>query len=125
MIKITQSGQFDKTIRFLHFLYNREFMVDLHNYGAEGVRLLSEATPKDTGVTSQSWTYQINTSPSRIKLEWWNSNMAGNVPVAILLQYGHSTRDGYYVEGVDFINPALEPLFYEIAERIWGEVTRA
>lgn len=125
MIKITQKGHFDKSIKFLHFLYNREFLNNLNNYGEEGVKALEAATPVDTGLTAKSWSYSVNTTPNRIKLEWYNSNMAGSVPVAILLQYGHATKDGYYVQGVDFINPALAPVFDNIAERVWSEVTKA
>ena len=125
MIKIVQKGHFDKTIRFLGFLYKRDFIKNLNEYAKEGVEALSSNTPVDSGKTAASWYYRIKTSPNRIRIEWCNSNAAGNTPVAILIQYGHATRDGYYVEGKDFINPAIEPVFNNIAKRIWSEVTSA
>lgn len=125
MIEITQSGTFDKSIKFLHFLYNKEFLKNLDSHARDGVNALSNATPVDTGETARSWYYEIFTSPNKIRIVWSNTNMADGVPVAILVQYGHATRTGYWVEGKDFINPAIRPIFDQIAEDIWNEVTRA
>ena len=125
MVTITQKGHFNKTIKFLGFLYRRDFIKNLNSYAQEGVEALSAATPVDTGKTAASWYYRIKTSPNRIRIEWCNSNIAEYTPVAILIQYGHAVGDGYYIEGRDFINPAIKPIFEDIAERIWSEVERA
>lgn len=125
MIEIKQKGSFDKTIKFLNFLYKRDFLKNLDSMAREGVMALANATPVDTGETARSWDYEIFTSPNKIRIVWSNTNMTDGVPVAILVQYGHTTETGYWVEGNDFINPAIRPIFDQIAEDIWNEVTRA
>lgn len=88
----------------------------------DGVNALSSATPMDTGETAGAWDYRITIEDHRAKIEWTNSHMAGRVPVAILIQYGHATRGGTFVQGRDYINPAMEPIFQNIADKIWEEV---
>lgn len=125
MIKIVTKGSFDKSIKFLHFLYTKEFSKHLDEQAQKGVEALMQYTPVDTGVTSQSWYYEIIKRPGRITINWCNSNKNKGVSIALLIQYGHATGNGYYVEGQDYINPALQPVFDEIAETIWSEVKSA
>lgn len=125
MIKIKTTGSFDRSIRFLNFLYRKDFLRSLNGYAEEGVAALSAATPVLTGKTAASWYYSIKTSRNSIKITWCNSNMADGTPIAILIQYGHGTKSGYYVQGRDYINPAIQPVFDNIAENVWREVTNA
>lgn len=125
MIKIKQKGNFDKTTRFLNFIYRREFLKHLNSYGQEGVNALAAATPRDSGKTADSWSYEIETSFNRVSITWTNSNIVDGVPIAIILQYGHGTGNGGYVQGRDYINPAIQPVFDKIADSIWKEVTSA
>lgn len=125
MIKIVSKGKFDKTIRFLGFLYRRDFLDNLDRYAQQGVDALASATPVDTGKTAESWYYEIKKTPNRITIYWCNNNMAEGTPIAILIQYGHGTGRGTYVQGRDYINPAIQPVFDHIAESIWREVTNA
>ena len=125
MIKITQSGSFKNTDRFLKNVSKVDYRSVLNRYGQEGVDALSNATPVDSGETSYSWTYEVTYKNGQYKLEWYNTHMAGSAPVAILIQYGHATRNGGYVEGIDFINPALKPIFEKMANDAWKEVTNA
>lgn len=125
MIKLVASGSFDKSIKFLHFLYSREFSKHLDEQAKKGVDALVSYTPVDTGATANSWYYEIEKSPNRITINWCNSNVNKGIPIAILIQYGHATGNGYYVEGRDYINPAIQPVFDDIAESIWSEVTKA
>lgn len=99
----------------------------LNKYGKLGVEALKEATPKDTGKTSESWTYEIEEEKDgTLKIVWRNTNLAnGWVPVAILLQYGHATGNGGYVQGIDYINPAIDKVFHRIADEAWDEVKQA
>mgnify|MGYP000450034768 FL=1 len=94
----------------------------LDRYGQEGVEALAKATPKDTGKTAASWSYTVTKGKETITITWRNSNIVDGVPIAVILQYGHGTRNGGYVEGVDYINPAMRPIFERIAARAWGEV---
>lgn len=126
MITITSKGSFTKTYRFLEFLKRREYLKRLNSFGQQGVETLAAATPKATGKTSESWSYQIEEKLNSINITWTNSNLTSSgTPVAILIQYGHGTRSGVYVEGIDYINPALKPVFEEIGKSIWREVTEA
>lgn len=93
------------------------------SYAREGVSALVSATPIDTGITSESWGYEIKRTRSGFSIIWTNSNVVDGVPIAILIQYGHGTRSGSFVEGRDFINPAIRPIFDKIAENLWKEVT--
>lgn len=122
MIKIKTEGDFTRTSKYLEKALNVFNKSILDKYGEDGVRALQEATPKDTGKTSESWFYEIKKSNGIVSLEFHNSNINKGVPIAIVLQYGHGTRNGGYVEGIDYINPALRPVFEEIAEKVWKEV---
>lgn len=125
MITIKQRGNFSKTIRFLNVIYKRDFKNIIEQYAKEGVEALSFATPVDTGATASSWGYDIDYGLNKITISWTNSNQNQGIPIAILIQYGHSTESGYYVQGTDFINPAIRPIFDKIADKVWKEVTSA
>lgn len=122
IIVFKQKGNFKKTRKFLKRCSNLQLDDLLDQYGKEGVEALARATPKDTGKTAASWNYAVHKSDGRITITWSNSNIVDGVPIAVILQYGHSTRNGGYVEGVDYINPAMRPIFERIAQRAWGEV---
>lgn len=97
----------------------------LTGYAKEGVEALAAATPVDTGKTSESWSYTISIDSRTASITWTNSNVTTEgTPIAILIQYGHGTRFGVYVQGYDYINPAIKPIFDKITNRVWGEVTR-
>lgn len=96
----------------------------LDKYGQRGVEALKGATPRDTGLTAESWSYDIQRTPGLIKLSFNNSNINEGIPIAILIQYGHATRNGGFVEGIDYINPALRPVFDDLANELWKEVTK-
>ena len=123
MVKLTSTGSFKNSYRFLQFLNRREYFNRLNQYGQRGVAALSKATPKDTGKTAASWRYEIDTSINGLAISWINDNVVGHTPLVIMLQYGHGTRGGGYVKGKDFINPSIKPIFEEIEEAVWKEVT--
>ena len=127
MIKFTSSGDFKNTFKFLNMLTDNEYLERrLHEYGRRGVEMLSNATPVDTGATAASWDYTTNIGDGFVSITWTNSNTTPDgIPIAILIQYGHGTRNGGYVQGRDFINPTMQPLFDEIANELWKEVTKA
>ena len=122
-IKMVCTGSFNKTERFLKKAHNAFKTIDLTKYGEKGVAALQAATPTRTGLTASSWYYKIEKSGSRIILSFLNSNVNKGVPIAIILQYGHGTNNGGWVQGRDYINPALRPIFDEMVEAIWKEVT--
>ena len=124
MITINQKGDFSKTYEYLTKLKTpvRARLLDI--YGQRGVQLLAEATPKDTGLTAGSWSYDVVQKKDSISIIFKNSNIQNGVPIAVILQYGHATNNGGWVEGIDYINPALKPLFDELANEAWKEVTR-
>ena len=124
MIKFTHNGDFSKTNRFLERARNVARMGELDKYGQAGVDALSSATPKDSGKTASSWYYEIERQNGRVTINFNNSNVNKGVPIAIILQYGHATGTGGWVEGRDYINPAIRPIFDEIANNAWKEVTR-
>lgn len=123
MISVSSRGGFSKTEAFLRRARDLRIQI-LRRYGEEGVRALSLATPKDTGETASSWYYQIKEDKTSTTIEWLNRHVEDGVPIAIILQYGHGTNGGGYVEGIDYINPAMRPLFEEIANSVWKEVSR-
>lgn len=124
MIGFRQKGDFSKTKRYLNKL-QRAFDKGLFDqYGREGVAALSAATPVDTGLTSRSWSYEIIKKPTSVDIVFKNSNVQKGVPIAIILQYGHATRNGGWVEGRDYIDPAIQPIFDKLVKKAWGEVTR-
>ena len=124
MINIRQKGDFKNLSSFLEKTKEKLNLGLLDKYGREGVAALQAATPKDTGKTSESWYYKIERKNGRVSLTFHNSNQNKGVPIAIILQYGHATGNGGYVEGVDYINPALRPIFDKIAEEAWKEVKK-
>lgn len=123
MIKIHQKGKFTNTESFFSNVMNRLYIKKLEKYGEMGVEALKEATPKRTGKTSESWSYFIKEEPNGIAIVWDNSNVSEGVKIAVLIQTGHGTRSGHYVQGIDYINPALEPIFQKIGKEAWMEVT--
>lgn len=126
-MKVTfrQRGDFSKTERFLYHIAKVDLLEILNRYGQMGVMALADSTPKKTGVTAESWSYEIIQREGYISLRWLNSdNDTHGSPIAILLQYGHATRGGGYVHGIDYINPTMEPIFDQILEEVWKEVTK-
>lgn len=122
VIIFRQKGDWKKTRKFLKRCSDLDLDDVLNLYGQEGVEALAKATPKDTGKTAASWSYEVTKGRESIVITWKNSNIVDGVPIAVILQYGHGTRNGGYVEGVDYINPAMRPVFERIAARAWGEV---
>ena len=122
MIQVSTRGDWSRTSSFLERCLNVLKMGELDKYGRLGVSVLENATPKDTGNTASSWYYQINRTSKGVAIEWNNSNLKEGIPVVILIQYGHGLHQGGYVEGIDFINPALRPVFDQIAEDAWREL---
>jgi hypothetical protein len=124
MITFTQTGNFDKTEAYLARLKQEDLSAVLNKYGEMGVNALSNATPVDSGLTAQSWYYTIVSRRGYYSIRWHNSNVQSGLPIAVLIQYGHGTRNGGYVQGRDYIMPAIQPVFDQIAEEAWREVTR-
>lgn len=123
MITFRHKGDFSKSMRFLERLKETVKLGDLDKYGREGVAALSSMTPVDSGLTANSWSYEIVRSNGVVKIEFHNSNVNEGVPIAVILQYGHGTGTGGWVEGRDYINPAIQPIFDKIVDDAWGEVT--
>lgn len=124
MITFVHKGNFEKTEAFLKRAKEAEFLNRLDAVAREGVSALAAATPVNTGKTASSWDYEIVRTKTGATIYWTNSNVNDGVPIAILIQYGHSTGEGAYVQGTDFINPAMVPVFNNIAESAWREVIR-
>lgn len=124
MISFKQKGDFSNLSRFLEKAKETIKIGDLDRYGREGVAALSSVTPVDTGLTASSWYYKIERGNGSISISFHNSNIQNGVPIAIILQYGHGTRNGGWVEGRDYINPAIQPLFDKIADNAWKEVRK-
>lgn len=124
MIKFRHKGDFSKTKRYLEGAKEAIKLGDLDKYGREGVAALSSATPVDSGLTASSWYYKIARTKSSVTITYYNSNIQNGVPIAIILQYGHGTRNGGWVQGRDYINPAIQPLFDKLAVDAWEEVTK-
>ena len=125
MFGITTEGDFKNLEQFLKKMKDEEYLAILEKYGQIGVNALAQATPKDTGETAASWGYEIEKHGKSATIYWTNSKENKGERIAILLQYGHGTRNGGYVVGRDYINPAMKPVFDQIAEDIWKEVTSA
>ena len=124
MIQIRQKGDFKKLTSFLERAKEGLDIGVLDKYGRKGVAALSSATPVGTGLTASSWFYKIENKNGIAKIEFHNSNIQNGVPIAVILQYGHGTRNGGYVVGRDYINPAIQPVFDELAKNAWKEVAR-
>lgn len=124
MISFRHKGDFSKLTRFLERIKRAVSLGILDKYGREGVAALASATPVDTGLTASSWYYKIERKGTRVAIIFYNSNIQNGVPIAIILQYGHGTGTGGWVEGQDYINPALRPIFNKIAKEAWREVAK-
>lgn len=124
VIEMRQSGDFKENLTFLTNLRKKSIRPILEKYGQKGVEALAEATPKATGKTAASWSYEIKMEKTGAVLSWKNANIVDGVPIAVILQYGHGTRNGGYVQGVDYINPAMKPVFDAIRDELWKEVTK-
>lgn len=124
MIKIKHKGDFSKVNKYLEKTKKGINIRSLDEYGRRGVEALESSTPVDTGLTARSWYYEIEKENDKVvRLSFCNSNIQNGVPIAIILQYGHGTRNGGWVEGRDYINPALQPIFDELATKAWREVS--
>jgi len=122
MIRVTSEGNFNKTRAFFNRIHSGAIFSNLNRYGQMGIDVLAHATPVDTGLTAHSWGYRIKKDRHGPTIEWYNRNLANDTPVAILIQYGHGTGTGGYVAGRDYINPAIRPIFDQIADSLWKEV---
>lgn len=123
MITVRQKDNFDKLTRYMVKLDKTVKRADLNKYGKEGVAALASATPVDSGLTANSWYYEVERRPGSATITFYNSNIQNGIPIAIILQYGHGTGTGGWVQGRDYINPAIQPIFDKIAENAWREVT--
>lgn len=124
MISFRQKGDFSRLTRFMERARQAIRRGDLDEYGRAGVAALASATPVETGKTANSWYYQIENKEGTVRLSFHNSNIQNGVPVAVVIQYGHATGNGGYVEGRDYINPAIRPIFDDITKNLWREVTK-
>jgi hypothetical protein len=123
MISFRHKGDFAKLTRYLEKMKRSARVSILDKYGKAGVAALMSATPVDTGLTAKSWYYKLEVTKSSAKMMFCNTNVQNGVPIAIILQYGHGTRNGGWVEGRDYINPALQPIFDNIVKEAWKEVS--
>lgn len=124
MISFRQKGDFSKATRYLERLKEAAKLGVLDKYGREGVATLASATPTETGLTASSWSYTIERQNGSVAIVFENSNINKGVPIAVILQYGHGTGTGGWVQGRDYINPAIQPVFDRIADEAWKEVTK-
>lgn len=124
MITLHASGNFNKTEKLLKNIVEFKNKVSLNKYGRQGVDALTKATPVDSGKTADSWDYTITYKDGDIRIDWTNSNVNKGINIAIILQYGHGTRNGGYVEGRDYINPAMRSVFDNIADAAWKEIVK-
>ena len=122
-VNVTHKGDFNNTIKFLSSSQQISSRINLDAYGEKGVNALSSATPIDSGLTASSWYYEISRGNKSTTINFYNSNAEEGVPIAIIIQYGHATRNGGWVKGRDYINPAIQPIFDQITESLWKEVT--
>lgn len=123
-ITITHKGDFEKSTRFLNGLQHKNYMTILNEYGRKGVEALSAATPVDTGRTASAWDYTVRKLRNGYEVSWTNDSQNKGVSIVVLNQYGHATRNGGWVQGRDFINPAMRPVFDQMADDLWREVTK-
>ena len=123
MIKMKHKGDYSKVTKYLEKTTKGINISGLKKYAQEGVLALESKTPKDTGLTSRSWYYEIEEENGLVRISFCNTNIQNGVPIAIILQYGHATRNGGWVEGIDYINPAIRPIFDKITKEAWKEVS--
>lgn len=121
-VSVKSTGHFKDTLDFLDKHSKKDYQRIFRQYGELGVKALSSATPIDSGKTASSWEYRIKETQGTTTLEWHNTNVNDGVVVAVLIQYGHATQGGGYVQGYDFINPAIKPVMDKLAEDLWKEV---
>ena len=126
MITVKTGGSFARSQAFLQRMHNREQFKVLSKHGETGVAALAAATPKDSSKTAGSWYYEIVDRPGYFAIHWYNSNVEepGRLPIAAIIQYGHATRGGGWIDGRDYINPAMRPIFDQTAADMWREVTK-
>lgn len=124
MIRFEQKGNFSKLDRYFKRVRNTVDNLDLEEFGKRGVAALSSATPVKTGLAASSWYYTITKTKNSTTINFNNSDIENGAPIAIILQYGHATRNGGWVEGRDYINPSIQPIFDELANNAWREVTK-
>ena len=124
MITVESKGNFNNTEKLLKRIKSRDYLKVLDKFGQQGVTALSGATPTRSGKTASSWDYEVLVSGGSVILQWTNSNINNGVSIAIILQYGHGTRNGGYVVGRDYINPAMRPLFDKMADEAWKAVIK-
>lgn len=124
MVTFKQKGNFRKTILFFEKIIKNIQIINFDKYGLAGVEALKAATPKKTGRTANSWNYRIIRKMNRTSIEWYNTNINEGVNIALIIQYGHGTRNGAYIQGIDYINPVTRPLFKQIADESWKEVVK-
>ena len=125
LIRKTSKGDFNNTFRFLNKMSKFQINKILEKYGQMGVSALASATPVDSGKTAESWGYEISIGKEGATIYWTNTNQNKGVYIAVILQYGHGTGTGGYVQGIDYINPAIRPVFDKIAEEAWMEVVNS
>ena len=123
MFKLTSRQEGKKTEDFLKKAKELQIESVLNKYGSKGVQALAAATPIDSGRTASSWGYELERTSNGWSIHWTNDNINQNVNIAVILQYGHGTGTGGYVAGRDYINPAIAPIFEEIANEAWKEIT--
>lgn len=124
VITFSHKGNFDNTEALLRKNHKKLLSSILNEYGQIGLEALRSATPKDTGKTSESWSFSLMEGTNRVGIVWTNSNVNDGVNIAVILQYGHGTKNGGYVKGIDYINPAMRPVFDKIAEDAWRKVVQ-
>lgn len=124
MFSFRQKGDFSKTEKFLKKALGKDYRNVLEKYARQGVQALSAATPVESGLTAASWSYEIVSDANGLSISWNNSNVNKGVKIALILQYGHGTRNGGYVVGRDYINPAIRSIFDNMADEAWREVTK-
>jgi hypothetical protein len=125
VVSFTSEGSFDSTERFLRSMQKFDISSILESAAQKGVSALAQATPQDSGRAAISWGYEIKKTNSSVTIGWTNSDVENGYPVALMIQYGHGTGTGGYIQGIDYINPAMRPIFDEIADIVWKAVTSA
>ena len=124
LITFKQKGDLRKTDLFFHRTLKREYLPILDRYGKMGVELLRDATPVDSGETADAWSYRVEEGEGFVRLAWYNSHNNGYINVALMIIYGHGLQNGSYIEGNDFVTPALHPMLIRLANKAWREVTK-
>ena len=124
MIQVQVSGNTSKADAFLQRMVGRKQFEGLEKYGPIGVQALSAATPEETGETADSWYYEVVSRPGYFAIHWLNSNMEDGISIAAIIQYGHATGTGAFIQGYDYINPAMRPVFAQMIDDMWKEVIR-